>query len=176
MTVVAVRKTKNKITMACDEQISHGRQKYLTADNATVKIEDRGKIYNVNGMLIGGAGYLTELNLFKLFCENHKPKAATTDAMLEFIVEFSEWYRKKTGDMTYKLYNDMLIVVDGKIFECGEGFYVVEKSSFATIGSGRWLALAALHYDKTPEEAVEVAKKYDLFCGGETQTLSIDVE
>ena len=176
MTVVAVRKNKSTIEISCDEQISRGRHKYKMSDNKKSDEGDAGKIYKVNGMLIGGAGYLSELNLFKLFCKNHKPIAASEDAIMEFMLEFRQWISKKTGDDDYELYNVYLMVIDNRIFEIDYGFHISEKGEFAAIGSGTFLALAALHFGKTTKEAVEVAKIYDLYCGGETQTIKINIK
>lgn len=172
MSVVAVKRKGKKIEMSCDEQVSYGHNKYSIKKNHKTEAEDQGKIFKTNGMLIGGVGSLSELNLFKLFCKNHKPQKADIDSILEMMLEFRAWFGKKTGDEDYVLYNDYFIVVEDKIFQVNEGFHITEKDDYWAIGSGMFSALAALHFGKSTIEAVEVAKVYDLYCSGETYTIT----
>lgn len=132
-----------------------------------------GKIYKVNGMLIGAAGFVSESNLLKLFALNHQPRSAEEDSVLDFIVEFRQWVAKKTGENSYSVSNHLVIVFKSKIFEIKE-LDVREVKEFGAIGSGMFLALAALHFGKSVEAAVDVAKIYDLYSGGETQLLTSD--
>lgn len=174
MTVVAVKILKNKkIEMSCDNQVS-GAYNKITIDKDK-KTGNFGKIFKVNGMLIGGAGLLSELNLFKLFCKNHKPENNNVDGVLEFLVEFRDWIAKKTGTNSYVLSNQILFVYKYKIFSIDE-INVTEKKDFWAIGSGMFLALSVLHLGEDTKKAVEVAKVYDLFCGGKTETLIINQE
>lgn len=158
--------------MSCDEQVSYGHHKYTIDKGKTTVGEDSGKIYKVNGMLVGGAGLLSELNLFKLFCQNHKPAKPSPDSIMEFMLEFRMWIGTKTGDDDYELYNSYILVIEDKIFTIHQGFNVNEKEEFWAIGSGMFLALSALHFGKSSKEAVEVAKIYDMYCGGETHTIT----
>lgn len=49
------------------------------------------------------------------------------------------------------------------------------EDKFHAIGSGRDFALAALHLGHTAREAVEVACKYDVYCGKGIETLELGV-
>ena len=70
--------------------------------------------------------------------------------------------------------NCFLIVFDGKIFEIWEGD-VMQRFNFWASGSGMFLALSAMHFGKDTISAVEVEKKYDLFCGGETINFKVKI-
>ena len=94
MTVIAVKKTKKYIQMSCDSQTSYGKSYKTPKDNDN----NDSKIFNINGMLVCGCGYVSESSLFKMFCKNHKPKDPSEDSVMEFIYEFRDWVAKKTGE------------------------------------------------------------------------------
>lgn len=170
MTVVAVRKYKDRIVMSSDSQTTYGDM-YKTEKEA-VSADDVGKIFMENGMLIGCSGHVSESTFLKLFAKNHKPKSADADGMLEFLLEFRDWIAKRTAEPAYKLHNCIFIVYEAKIFSCWQ-MDVQEKTNFWATGSGMFLALAALHLGESPEKAVDIAKQYDLYCGGETKTITL---
>lgn len=171
MTVVAVKKRNGKIEMSCDDQTTYGDWK-MTKEPNHQNVDDVGKIYKVNRMLIGAAGNVSESNMLKLFAKNHRPKDASEESVLEFLLEFRNWIATKTGKTDYKLGNQVFIVFDGEVFECWS-MMVQRRSTFWAIGSGMFLALAAMELGKNTKEAVGIAKKFDLYCGGDTKTLTI---
>lgn len=59
---------------------------------------------------------------------------------------------------------------------CSDSFDVNEVTDHFAYGSGMFLALGAMELGATPERAVEVAIKYDLYCGGKVTKIvnSID--
>lgn len=169
MTVIAVRKIGAVAEMAADEQITHGHNK-MAGEKSNVWV-DRNKMFSANGLTVGSAGSVKESSFFQVFCLNHKPTAATEAGLLDFVVEFLEWGRKKDKD--FQLKNQYILIFKEKIFRITEGFLVMEVKSYAAIGSGTYLALGALYYKKSVKEAVKVAKEFDLYCGGKTQFLTI---
>lgn len=172
MTVVAVKKYNDKIVMSCDSQTTYGTRYKVEKMRETSPVKsDMGKIFIENDMLIGCSGAVSESNLLKLFARNHKPKSADVDGILEFLLEFRDYIAKRTAEPAYKIDNQTF---GGKVFECYD-MDVTERPTFWAIGSGMFLALSALHLGQTPEEAVNVAKQYDLYCGGETKTLSVNI-
>jgi hypothetical protein len=48
-----------------------------------------------------------------------------------------------------------------------------EIEDFGAIGSGTFLALATLELGNDTKKAVEIAKKFDLYCSGRTETIII---
>lgn len=171
MTVVAVKKIKNKIQMSCDDQTTYGYE-YKVKKEKSDNPRDVGKIFQENDMMIGSSGYVSEANLLKLFAKNHKPKSASQDSVLEFLLEFRDYVAKRIGDDNYSVENHIILVYKKKIFVC-YGMHVQEYRNFWAVGSGMFLAIAAMHLGKDTISAVDVAKEFDLYCSGETHTLEI---
>ncbi len=164
MSIVAVRKYKTKIMMACDSQTTL----YGIMKDKTEKVKTRSKILDSNGMLIGIVGLVRDSSYMQIFMKSHRPAAATEDSVLDFMVEFTEWSRKK--DNKFELESNYIIVYKNKVFFVEEGLLVDEVSEFNAIGSGCFYALTALHLGKGVKEAVEIAKELDIYCSGETKT------
>lgn len=160
MTIIVAKKEKNEIIISSDSQVSWGRNKTL----------DGNKIFEVNGLFFATSGLLSESNLLKNFSQTHKPKYANEDAVLEFFAEFAEYKQKFVS--TKELENHNFLVFEKRIFSIIE-IDVKEIETFSALGSGMFLALGALELGATTEKAVDVAKKYDLYCGGETKTIKI---
>ncbi|MCG3204051.1 MAG: hypothetical protein KCHDKBKB_00754 [Elusimicrobia bacterium] len=167
MTVVAVRVFKDKIVMSCDSQGTSGNHKR--------SLEALGfhKIFQNNGVTVGACGNTMESGLLKIFIKSHRPKEATQDSMLDFMSEFFDWLRKKDQNMAVD--GAYILVMDGKVFELSY-FEANEILEYGAVGSGRYVALGAMLMGASPEKAVEAAKTFDLYCGGETHTITINLE
>lgn len=163
MTVIAVRKYTDRIEMAADMQSTWGDCKTLKS----------AKITKINEMYIGCAGDVSEASLLKIFARNHKPKTANDDDILDFFSEFAEWKEKKTKK--YTIENHCLLVFKNKIFLIvGMSVRNVEDD-FAAVGSGMFLALGAMELGASSAEAVEIAIKHDLHCGGQVKMIKIPI-
>lgn len=171
MSVIAVRKFYNRIVMASDLQTSWGYGKLV--DEKSQMYLEPSKIWRHNGLTVGSAGYVATSTLFRLFTKTHQPSSATIEGLLDFLVEFTEWAKKKDGG--FKLGNHFIIIFRGKVFQAIE-YDVREISEYNAIGSGQFLALAAMYKGAEPEEAVEVAKQFDLFCSGKTDVITVELE
>ncbi|MGB3297427.1 MAG: hypothetical protein WBA76_04095 [Phormidesmis sp.] len=156
MTVIAARKTSEAIIFAADTQITEGLSKSSGTDIL------HSKLFQQNGMIIGSTGDCYESTFMELFSRNHKPVDTNRLSMIDFLVEFREWIRKKESGYTPG--NGFLIAFEKKLFRVCAGLDVYEVSEFEAIGSGQDFAKAALHLGHTPREAVEVACKLSLFC------------
>lgn len=167
MSVIAVRKYHDKIEISGDEQVTCGDMKYNMGSDKL--LYNASKIYEVNGMVIGGVGLASQASLLKIFAKTHKPGDETDKAVMDFMVEFDDWARKR--DSGFSLYNDYLIILETKVFLCS-GISVNEVGEFNAIGSGAYLAIGALYMGANTEKAVEVAKEYSLYCGGKTNTIT----
>lgn len=157
MTVIAARVMKDGIHFAADKQVTYGRQR------VTSKEMKLGKLKQVNGMTIGGAGLTAQSQLFCHFAANHKPASANEFSVVEFILEFQNWMKAK--DAAFVFHNDFLLAIDKKLFSIEGSMSVFEVPSFAAIGSGRDYALAAMHIGNIPSAAVKVAADLDICCG-----------
>jgi ATP-dependent protease HslVU (ClpYQ) peptidase subunit len=168
MSVIVVKKTKDKVIFASDSQTTAGWKKQV--ESKKKMFFNRSKIFEVNNMVIGCAGAVVGNTLMQIFAKNHTPKTASEDDVMEFMVEFEFWAKKK--DVGFNLSeNAFLIFYLNEVFEVCDGLLVSKVGEFAAIGSGSFLALGALYFNHTAQEAVEVAKEYDLFCSGDTVTI-----
>lgn len=156
MTVIAARKTAEEIIFAADTLISDGYIKSTPSDII------HSKLFQQNDMVIGTTGDCYEGTMMELFSRNHKPVDSSRLGVIDFLVEFREWVRKKESGYSPK--NGFLIAFDHKLFRVYGGLEVYEVQEFDAIGAGRDFAKAALHLGHTPHEAVEVACKLSLYC------------
>jgi ATP-dependent protease HslVU (ClpYQ) peptidase subunit len=149
MSVVAVKIYDKEIIMSADSIIVHG------GDDKTPV--GRGKIFEVNGMLIGSSGFASEAIHMALFAENHTPLAMDEREITKWMYEFVTWRSKEFGvDPKGEYQNCYLFAYKGKAFYCNFG-YVGEVTDFYAIGAGEKYANAALYLGHSPAEAVKVA-------------------
>lgn len=73
-----------------------------------------------------------------------------------------------------------IVLDDGKFYGCAVNeeriFWREELDANEAIGSGRYWAMAAMDFGKTPKQAVEYAKTRDCYTGGEVHELCLSVE
>ncbi|HBE18266.1 MAG TPA: hypothetical protein DEG17_26985 [Cyanobacteria bacterium UBA11149] len=160
MSVVAARKYTDKLVFASDSIRVSG---YLK-ETSRVTGGEQGKLFEVNNMIIGSVGYIMELSFMQIFARNHRPAAATVEAVLDFIVEFYAWAKSKDDGFGRK--NDYLLGIEGEIFRVSDSYLVEKISEFSAIGAGEHFALTAMYLDKTPQEAVEIANELCVYCSG----------
>lgn len=146
MSVVAVRVLEDKITMSADSIIIQGE-----ADKTPV---GKGKIFNINKMLIGFSGLASEGMYMSLFAENHTPLTATERDMMQFCIDFSEYKYKITGNRFIE--NSYFIAYEGKCFLINNN-YIAEIKDYYAIGYGHEYAKAALYLGHSTHNAVKVA-------------------
>lgn len=167
MSVVVTRRYSDKIEIGSDSQTTIGDHKL--SDNRPAKAHT--KVYRVNGIVVGHAGRVRDASYLHIFARTHKPRAATSDAILEWVVEFVDWCQEKQKD--FKLDSQLIVIYKGKGFQMLENYLIEEIGEYAAIGSGMFLAIGALYYGKSPKEAIRVAKEFDLYCGGKTKIITI---
>lgn len=171
MTVIAVRKYDNEIVLASDSQTTWGDSKLN--DSKQDILTKPSKLFQENGLTVGIAGHVEEASLFKIYVKTHKPKQADEDSMLDFLVEFLDWAKKK--DSTFTLKNHYIIIIENKIF-MAIGLDIQEIKEYGSVGSGMFLALGAMFKGSKPEEAVEVAKEFDLYCNGKVSVFRVPIK
>ena len=150
MSVVAAKVYDNQITIAADSILIKGEKKRNT---------NFSKLFEYNGMIIGGTGSAEELSLMRHYMQAHKPASATEKDVLDFIIEFARW--KNEMNLEMEIENEYLLAYEGHLFEI-EALFVHEVFDFVAIGAGEDFATAALYLKHTPKEAVKVA--CDLSC------------
>ena len=166
MSVVAARKYPDKLVFASDSIRVSGHLK----ETSRVTGGEQGKLFEVNNMIIGSVGYVMELSFMQIFARNHRPAAATVEAVLDFIVEFYAWAKSKDDGFGRK--NEYLFGIEGNIFRIIDSYLVEKLSEFGAIGAGEHFALTAMYLDKTPEEAVEIANELCVYCSGPTNVIT----
>jgi hypothetical protein len=152
MSVVAVKVTKNKITIGADSILVSGW---------TQEKDKLAKLNKANGMIIGDVGDAEEGALFLLFCKTRKPREASVDALVEFMSEFQDWMNNKTGES--KLSNQYILIIEGKAFMM-EGFFIKEITDYTAIGAGADFALPCLALGHDIEVAIEMSCHFSIYC------------
>ena len=152
MSVVAVKVTKNKITIGADSILVSGW---------TQEKDKLAKLNKANGMIIGDVGDAEEGALFLLFCKTRKPREASVDAIVEFMSEFQDWMNNKTGES--KLSNQYILIIEKKAFMI-EGFFIKEVTDYTAIGAGADFALPCLALGHSIEVAIEMACHFSIYC------------
>lgn len=170
MSIVAVRKYKEKIVIAGDRQTTGGDNKLV--DSKDNLLTNPSKIWQHNDLAIGSVGYRTQTTLFQIFTRTRKPASASIESLMDFLVEFEDWCKKR--ESSFKIENHFLIIFEGKVFQTF-GLHVQEVSEYNAVGSGMYLALGAMFKGSDPEEAIEVAKEFDLYCSGKTDKIEVEI-
>jgi len=155
MSVVAVKIEKNKITIGADS--------IIIISEYTQEKNKLAKLYQNDWMIVGDVGDAQEGTLFQIFSKTRKPKAASVEAITEYMFDFYSWKREKTD--SDELENDYIIIFDKKVFLIN-GFYVREVSDYAAIGAGMDFALAALYLGLDVKKAIETACHLSIMCEG----------
>ncbi len=153
MSVVAVKVYDDKIVIGADSQSTS----YWHNKDST------NKIYRIaDDFVIGGVGYTSHNQMMYLFCETNKPAGSRKRDILEFLVQFNEWMRKKNSD--YSPYNSFLMVFKDKAFWITPDLLVQEVKDFCAIGSGMEYTKAGLHLGKTVKESIKIACELTIYC------------
>lgn len=152
MSVVTVKVDESEITLSSDS--------FIGSDWEQSKITFV-KQFQVNGILAGFAGSAEEGSLLRIFSQNHAPKNASEESIIDFFVEFTDWAKKK--DDHFKLDNQYLFIFKQKAYYCS-GLYAREITDNWAIGAGQIHAKAALYLGHSAPRAVEVACELSPFC------------
>ncbi|MEY2976431.1 MAG: hypothetical protein ACO31I_07510 [Prochlorotrichaceae cyanobacterium] len=166
MSVVAARCYPDRLVFASDSIRVAG----LLKNTSRVTGDEQGKLFEINDLVIGSVGYVMELSFMQIFARNHKPAAATVEAVLDFMVEFYTWAKSK--DDGFSKHNDYLIGIEDRIFRVVDSYLVEKINEFSAIGAGEHFALTAMYLDKTPEEAVDISNQLCVYCAGPTQVIT----
>lgn len=175
MTCIAVKIGKKKIEIAGDSQASYGSYKFPRKDYTDKQVKSEGKIFQVNDMTIGCAGTLSHIGMLRVYAKTHKPKEMERDAILDWFIEFREWFNKKTQLLVTDISIHGILINEGKVFTFYDFVDCGEVKEFDSIGSGMFLALGAMDHGANVTDAIKTAIKYDLYCGGEVTKITIDL-
>lgn len=163
MSVVACRITEGGYEIASDSITVRGYTQTRESNTA------RSKLFEVNGLVVGSVGLAEEASLFRVFATTHRPAAASEESVLDFLVEFSDWKRKRTdvGDIE----NAYILGLQDSAFLI-EAWLVDRITTYEAIGAGMDYALAALYLGFDAQKAVETAIELSIFCESPVQVIS----
>lgn len=185
MSVVVALKYKDKCWLACDRQVTLG--------DSRIYLESQHKIFDVPGRpgcLVGHVGLLRGINLLETN-NNYIDELAYYKKQLDYsymvnyfplavqdlFTQHGLLYLEEEKQM-FTLKGDFIVVTpDNEMFEIGWDGSVMEKCSFAAIGSGKEYALGSLCTATLPEEATDedvmrvlqdavLAAGLNIACGG----------
>jgi ATP-dependent protease HslVU (ClpYQ) peptidase subunit len=153
MTVIAVKKHKDKIVIGSDSIRAYG---------STQQKLEYGKLKKLDGFIFGHAGAAVNVTLMCMFAKTHKIDGPNEDAVSNFMAEYLQWCKKKIND--YKFESQFLFVIGGKIFVVFQDLCIYEIEDYYAIGAGMDFALASLYLGKSVKEAVEAACELSIYC------------
>ena len=162
MSVVACRIDDGRYSIAADSITVRG----WTQDKGTKSTSS--KLFESNGLIIGGVGTAEEVSLLQIFVNTHQIARESESSVLEFISEFSDWKKKKVDKAGID--NSYLIGMDKNVFYIN-GWNVMHIVTYEAIGAGSDFALAALYLGHTAREAVKVATELSVLCEEPIQEL-----
>lgn len=128
MTIVVAKREEGKIILASDNQTSWGGCK---TDTKTSNSE-RGKIKQIDDQFaIACCGSVEEITIFQRYCESHKPKAVTENAVYDFMIDFKDYCKK--GNDKFEFHSAYILVYHGMIFQVMYGYDVQLKNFYSAL-------------------------------------------
>jgi ATP-dependent protease HslVU (ClpYQ) peptidase subunit len=155
-----------------------GADSLVTAGNSKFSHPQMLKIINNNGYLIGGAGDVTACDIFMYMWIPPMPNALQRKNIYKFMItNVVPSMREALEENGYKVDPsdkesgfEMLLALDGEIFQIGDDFSVLmDKTGIYGVGSGSPWAVAALDSGATVEEALVIAEKRSPYTAGPFQ-------
>lgn len=166
MTTIAARQTGDGIQFAWDQQTTLGGRKEHTTHP---KVFANGKI------VFAVAGHVRYSNILAAMSMPKRQRKHQPDTFKWVSVVLTNAIRQATKDADFASFEDQrisndsvaLVAVDNQLFEIGSDYSVTQtENGLYSIGSGSSYALGALMAGASPGEAVEIARHYDIYTGG----------
>lgn len=159
MSVIAVKKYKDKIVIGSDQQISFWRDakenKHETTPIKLHKISDN--------MIFGSAWSCSESNCMKMFLEHYEPKLIIDlKSVFEMIKQFKDWW--KDYGWEEKCENEYLLITNWKIYNIMWWTYIEEVTDYSAIWSWWIKAMCCLHSWVDVEQTLKSVCAYDIYC------------
>jgi ATP-dependent protease HslVU (ClpYQ) peptidase subunit len=173
MTAIAAKfnKDNTKVIIGADSQTTHGGRKYTDKETSQTK----SKVIKIDETFaIACCGAVEEISLFQRYCMRTKPKDSTEDAIFDFMCDFNTWVAERIK--SFEFHTSHIIVFKGKLFTASYGWTVYEHLKHASGGSGRQCIDVCFDMGGDVEEAIGMAKKYNLYCGGDTKTIELTIK
>ena len=167
MSVIACRLTKDKIHISSDSQLTHGANldpKEMLHYDKLLQIKKKNQT-----LTLGLTGSVADADLLIYYLRNVIEDEAldeikTKDDMTDFLYTYRTWYAEYTGGAVDKEMS-CLFIVNKKVFYMEFDIrFVGEVNEYISVGAGEEIANTVLDMGYMPEEAVEKACKFSLYC------------
>lgn len=176
MSVIAVRKEKNKITIVADSQETFGESSKKNVD--CIKLR---KINN--NCVVGGAGNGHVLSLFYAYTERVPiNNIQIASDLVEYFIEFNKWAKniiqEFAADDTHVISAaQFLLVINNKVWEFNN-FYIreVKVGEMSSIGSGADQLICCMELTESITKAMEIVCKYNIHCSEPLNIVEIEYE
>lgn len=167
MTVIAAKVFNDKIEMSCDSAGTrgwHSRNNFMPS-----------KVIKGQDFLVGLCGSATLITFLHMFSKNHPIGDGEEAAVIDWIVEFLEFIKKKTGSWHNTKNSDQLIIAHKSGLYTIENWAPIKVKDWHAIGSGFEYAESAFYLGHNTEKAVEVANNFCFGCGGDIETFELAI-
>lgn len=173
MSVIAIKKERDKITIASDSQITNISNDTKLYGDKIIKSEDAIICYTGNSAY----GSLIKMKPFKL--ENPLTDLSDLYKSVYDYVELLDVCKHlynigETNQQPVSKEDEFLFIINGDACYYNNGYvcyynngYVTTIPNIFAIGSGAKFALGALEAGADVKQAVEIACKHDLYCSGD---------
>jgi len=166
-TIVAVEKD-GKVKFAADTRITTGWSK---SDGWVSKIVHNGEV------TFAAAGYLRAIQVLAYAKLSPLPEKATEDLIdryvtLELVPAIREAFDATGADKNALAGSRVLVSLLGRVYSVhgGDGSWIRNKEGIYAVGSGADWAIGALSAGASPEEAIKIASKFDLYTNDDVRT------
>ncbi len=175
MSIVLVKKYKDKILIGADSQESSGESRQENLVNA--------KLRNIEeNIYAAGAGDGHICSMFYAYTERHSlGEINSTMSLIEYFSKFNNWIHQIIIPDEEKMGNPLqrcqfVLIINGKIWYFAD-FYTreISEGEFTALGSGSQAASACmqLNDDVTVEEAINATCKVDIYCSAPIKMIEI---
>lgn len=110
------------------------------------------------GLLVGAAGSLAQVSSFLDLFEDHD---------IDTLWSNPAWFKE------YDEIEGIMIDVEGEVSIFIDGVFCDIKEEFYALGNGSPVAKGAMAMGATSEQAVEIASRFTLGCGGDIQKVEL---
>jgi ATP-dependent protease HslVU (ClpYQ) peptidase subunit len=156
MTVIAVYLTDDMILLGADTQVTYGDNKILESYY--------GKLYQINDLYLGCSGSCLEAQYFRRFLETKRLRSDFTESdFSDLMLEFFDEFKARTKGEAGSVYNQYLLVHDGRVFVFNN-WLIKEVEEFEAIGSGRETARTAFEVYRQLGEPPDLATILKVTC------------
>ena len=175
MTTIVAVKTDDKVTFAWDSQITWRGRAMNSADSA-------GKVFRNGPVVFGVSGRSRTSDILKhMSIPDRKEYAPDYDTETWIVTELVphiikeldkvKFFENSTADSE----SHVILAVDNLVgYLSTDLAWVTDETGIYAVGSGSAYAIGALSTGSAPEQAVRIAKTWDLYTGGQVRTATVE--